>query len=894
MPNMDNTLNSKMTPAAEIRSVQLNEKTSDNEYQILHPETDAYQVITNSERRFVSEEEKAKWNAAYSLGAESLRYKGLYSGTAKYFNNDVVYLDGGSIAEEAGNTYPEIGDSNNDYHGRRFFVFVSSREEAQPGNAGMNIGTPDYDAFMTGTDQLCWLNINFESYLAEFANNVKVKEATIDALYNFTIAPTAGENYKPLHVTTDEITINPGRKTIIIGSGDGMITLDGANGIVTAGTFVGKLEGVADSALFADEAAKYTVYQRDENGAPTEVDGERVRISSEFIDDAITGINKRIDDITSGDGGAVLSNKLTIKKNGDSLNGEGFDGSIAQQVDITFTPEEITGLLNSSNNKIQDKWLPDTLLGAMSYIGTFDADFGRLVVDLREPAGRPFRKGDYAIAVVRGNLDPSGAAHTPASPEETYYLPGDWAVYNGDLDDDGAVDSEEWTKVDNTDTVRTVNSQIGDVKTYKGIWQPNTQYYTGDIVQYNDAAIYLCIVDNNSAEFSLDNFKIFGRIYKGADGIELTEADSTFRHSFKDSTASEVGTEQEPQELKPNDVIKISVVEMNDKYGHVKSATNKYYKMPTDTWRPVQVNGTEIQDNTTNSGALDLAYDKRDGSIDSSIQDGDPRVKLDVYEKKIVVSHVDAKEGAGEHKSEVLDTPAADGNVIKIGLGSQFTLPEFSWNASGHIDSYSLKVFELPTDTIQHKHFLVASENGISTIRAYTNEELDAAAVKARKFYDVDGANTIIPDSDEGMAFYGRFQSSGFYQLSKGYKNSAGDIVDSTFYRVLDEGMRVYSGLDLTGQAIFGSFNADDNYIQLGDSGVHKLDSAAVYSAVAVNRQGITVAGGQILEFGRGEYITNEDGESVWVSDDPSDSLVIGGLFFRNIGPKRDDNGVTA
>jgi hypothetical protein len=49
-------------------------------------------------------------------------------------------------------------------------------------------------------------------------------------------------------------------------------------------------------------------------------------------------------------------------------------------------------------------------------------------------------------------------------------------------------------------------------------------------------------------------------------------------------------------------------------------------------------------------------------------------------------------------------------------------------------------------------------------------------------------------------------------------------------------------------------------------------DEYAVFSAVAVNRKGIAVAGGQILEFGQE------------VDAGPSNGLVVGGLFFRNIG----------
>lgn len=51
-------LDSNNQKILDIRNTQLNEKISEEEYQIVHPETNAYQVITDSNRRFVSEAEK--------------------------------------------------------------------------------------------------------------------------------------------------------------------------------------------------------------------------------------------------------------------------------------------------------------------------------------------------------------------------------------------------------------------------------------------------------------------------------------------------------------------------------------------------------------------------------------------------------------------------------------------------------------------------------------------------------------------------------------------------------------------------------------------------------------------------------------------------------------------
>ena len=83
---------------------------------------------------------------------------------------------------------------------------------------------------------------------------------------------------------------------------------------------------------------------------------------------------------------------------------------------------------------------------------------------------------------------------------------------------------------------------------------------------------------------------------------------------------------------------------------------------------------------------------------------------------------------------------------------------------------------------------------------------------------------------------------------------------------------------------IVGQYNANLNSIELGNSGIHDSENSEVYSAVAVNKKGIATAGGQILEFGSYNAETG-------VSSEPSDALVIGGLFFRDLGPKIDTNG---
>lgn len=877
MPEMDEILESKMKPVTktlesgevveDIRSVQLNEKVSDDTYQILHPETDAYQVITDPFRRFVSEEEKAKWNQAFELGASALHYRGLYVLGEVYKLYDVVYLEGPTNGE----TSDGYGDKG---YGRRFFVYLN--DQATIGKPDVKPLAPKYDEFFSNS----WVNINFESYLAEFAQNVKINREDKDEYYTFAIFDSATNTYGQVS-TAHDFYFNPVTKSIVLNN---TIELDGSTGTVTAVKFIGDLEGNADTADRAKSAEEYVLYKRDAEG--NLLDDQRVENGTKYIDDSIVDLNKRIDDITSGEGGAVLSKKFYVAKNGTDLN-SGFDGREEQRVNITFTPKEIDDLLDN-RDKIKEKWLPETILGAMNFIGTFDASTGALLIDLREPAGRAFRKGDYAIATVSGSLDPSGAAHSTTTAEGNYYLLGDWAVYVGpvDKDTDGEVEADEyWTKVDNTDAVRTVNSQIGDVKTYKGPWVGGSQYYAGDMVEYgNPVALYLCVKDNNDETFDEKvNFKIFGRIYKADDGIELTESDSTFRHKFKKAQTIE---SEAVVKLQPKSVITVSRVELEDIYGHTKVNYIDKYEMPDDTWRPVWVNGEQIQNETVTSGPLKLNHEQPDN------ENFDRRVTINVaYEGEgdtkpySTIIHNRNLIGEGSHTSTILETNQLIDDKNKIGLGSQFTVPSFGWGNTGHVDSYEETIFELPEDLIQHKHFNVVLENGRSIIRSYTPEEYNLldANERGRKFMDANSDGSwIVPTSTSRMAFNGEYAAKGLYQTSR---SNAG-----TLHRAVDESATILHGTKYNGEEIIGTYNQGDNRFVQGDSGVHYQDNSVVYSAIAVNKKGIATAGGQILEFGTGAY----DSEDNWISSDPSDSLVIGGLFFRNVGPKRDDNGQTA
>lgn len=171
-----------------------------------------------------------------------------------------------------------------------------------------------------------------------------------------------------------------------------------------------------------------------------------------------------------------------------------------------------TNTLLDSNNKVRVMYLPDTIVGQVTYKDTFNATTGAptTLTGYTTPT-----KGDYFICKVAGTKNPDGTAATDGE-----YEVGDWAVYNG----------ATWDKIDNTDAVRLVNGQKGNVETYKREWTSGATYYAGDIVLAN-SVLYLYINATPSSGHAVTeetHFKIFGRIYStattDADGL-MSKAD---------------------------------------------------------------------------------------------------------------------------------------------------------------------------------------------------------------------------------------------------------------------------------------------------------------------------------------------------------------------------------
>jgi hypothetical protein len=129
-------------------------------------------------------------------------------------------------------------------------------------------------------------------------------------------------------------------------------------------------------------------------------------------------------------------------------------GTTAMTAAATIPNTDITGLGTAStkdagaalgvatldaSGKVPVSELPAAVLGALSYQGTWNASTN--TPTLTSSVGT---KGYYFVVSVAGSTNLDGI---------TDWLVGDWAVYNGTI----------WQKVDNTETVTSVNGQTGAV-----------------------------------------------------------------------------------------------------------------------------------------------------------------------------------------------------------------------------------------------------------------------------------------------------------------------------------------------------------------------------------------------------------------------------------------------
>lgn len=750
MPELDKEQLATQMTSVGVRNVQLNEKVSETTYQIIHPETSADQVITSTLKRFVSDADKAKWDKCAADNQASLQYLGEYKDQTTYNKYDVVYYT----------TTVDVADTTEAMS--MFYVCIA--------DGTFNV-KPQYDEFNTND---AWVNLDFKSFLASRANAVRVDKSSsnADLLIAFTSANEAG--YNSINVN-DGLKFNPSKYEL------GVQNIKASK--IVADQFEGHLKGTADIATSYIDSTKE--------------EGDNV-VS---IDETIQELRDTIKGIEGG--GSFTANALTITKDG--ANPVVFDGQAAIKVDIkqTYTTREITDLLE--NGKIKEDWLPDSILGQLTYQGVYDAS---------QNSGKEAVKGDYYIVQVGGEYNPDGSKAS-----ELYHV-GDWSVYNG----------SSWDKVDNTDAVTMVNGQIGSVQTYK-TWVALGDFYRGDIVKQGEV-LYICNVDHTaSATFSNDEGKwdLFGRTYSATDGIKL---DGTV---FKHDTAKPTSSSKETT-LAAGQTFQIPSFN-TDEFGHIKSVETNTVTLGTDfvdTVREIKVNGeTKLPSN--DKSALDIAAS---GHIEASYSNN-----------QIQLSHKNnGTLGAVDLVSQKIENTLDGDDILYAGQG--YLVPSFKIDGAGHVTFGEMKRFRLADNLLKHSHFEIKKDaEGSQLIGAYDASTANAEwlTANALKFYLGD----VNPVSESKMNFNGALNAFKLLQKGNAVLDSSLKIKFGTKYGSADE--------------LVASYDAATNSYVAPDTGV----AAGVYSAVAVNSKGLVTAAGHMVEFGS-------------VADaDPSDSLVIGGLFFR-------------
>lgn len=772
----------------EIRNTiktQLNEKVSETQYDVLHPETHADVVITTTDKQFVSQTEKDKWDQNTSdledvleTLAKGLLYFGDWVNTTIYPLNAVVQYNG------------------------KYYISLK---------ANNSNNTPEENKNTT-----YWKNINLEAYTADRADTVSIDNKQDHASTKYlTFVDSTAEGYQVLGVA--KIHYQPTTDTLYVDK-------------IVAGTIEG-LVTEAEYARLAEVAKKYEEYEREANGdIKLDNNGERIVINTPYIDEAVYSLHKRIDDITGDSGGAVLSNPLIIKK--DDVEENRFTGkdTVTLNIKQTYSAADITDLLNETKEKIQLKWLPDTILGQLEYKGTWNPS---VVM-----SGIIAQDGNYWIAVGKpGNYAPDGtllAATASTTPE--FFGVGDWAVYH----------NGKWDKVDNTDAVTTVNSQRGAVETYKGSWTHETQYFKGDIVKY-DEKLYICHTTHFSATaFQDTNWDLFGRTYSATDGIKIE--DETIKHDVQLETGKTTNVT-----LSSGQSFDMPIL-TRDSFGHVTKIDINRISLGNDfvdTTREIQVNGSKVLEGTgaNKNKALNVK--------------GSTWIEVKYENDALNFTHTNNTSGALDLNPEIIDNSDSE-DVLYLGTG--FSVPQIKVDGAGHIVTAEMKEFKLASTLIKHNHFnITKSADGSQVIGAYGADVANATWVANKdntlKFY----LGTQNPISSDRMNFNGSFFATKFSQ-------SGNDVLDST--------LKIYQGKDYPSSAMGESGSAQDLFTQY-NTVTKRFEMAKilgfedteniVYSAVNVNNRGLVTAGGQIVEFGTQE------------NADPSESLVVGGLFFRKL-----------
>jgi hypothetical protein len=155
-------------------------------------------------------------------------------------------------------------------------------------------------------------------------------------------------------------------------------------------------------------------------------------------------------DVT-GLGTMSTQNSNNINVTGGSMSGV----TISDYIPTTQKAAALGVATLDSSTKVPISQIPDAVIGALNYQGTWNASTN--TPTLTSSVGT---KGYYYVVSVAGSTNLNGTSD---------WLVGDWAVYNGTI----------WQKIDNTDSVTSVNGLTGAVVlTTTNVAEGTNLYYT--------------------------------------------------------------------------------------------------------------------------------------------------------------------------------------------------------------------------------------------------------------------------------------------------------------------------------------------------------------------------------------------------------------------------------
>ena len=189
--------------------------------------------------------------------------------------------------------------------------------------------------------------------------------------------------------------------------------------------------------------------------------------------------------------------------------------------ETTWGGHSVSSFAKLTGGKISLSVIPDSVLGQLEYIGTWNATTGKAVSDTRPLEGeviRAYRKGDYYIVKTEGTKLPDETTITELDGLQI----GDWIVYNGTT----------WDKIDNTDYIKSV----------AGISPTNGDITIEEIVEVINNQTIIATTLKNARTFSLSgDVTATGVSFDGSDNVTLSTTisdDSVTTTKIKDANVT--------------------------------------------------------------------------------------------------------------------------------------------------------------------------------------------------------------------------------------------------------------------------------------------------------------------------------------------------------------------